>query len=98
MASDSNEPWGDIEPARALKGIDRDPVIVERLQAIFSDAGHIYKCHAEGVWAIADGDKDRLATQLVGVLETHTGLTGRLLKLDNRLIRMITYRALELMK
>ncbi|MEQ1671483.1 MAG: hypothetical protein ABL893_11540 [Hyphomicrobium sp.] len=98
MASHNTDPWGDTEPVRALQDIDRDPAIIRRLQAIFSEAGHVYKCHAEGVWSITDGDKERFATQLAGILKTHTGLTGRLLKLDNRLIKMITYRALELMK
>ena len=85
-------------PRDALVGIDRDPDVVKKLQELFVEAGHVFKRHSEGVWGQAGGDKDRYAKALNEILDQYPGLVGRLLKLDNRVIKMVTYRAVELLR
>jgi hypothetical protein len=87
---------GYAAPFDALKGIDRNPELVRKLQDLFSEAGHVFKKHPEGVWGIPGGDKDAYAKDLNLILNQYPGVAGRLLKLDNRVIKMVTYRALEL--
>src|ERR1044071_9776619 len=93
MKLDGQDYWGDRAPREALVGIDRDPEVVQRLQELFGEAGHVFKCHPYSNWTDV---KDKYASDLVILLKKYPGLVGRLLKLENRLIKMITYRALEL--
>ena len=86
------------KPGKRLKNIDRDSRIVRQLQELFCAGAHLFNCHAEGVWSRPDGYKDSCAKDLAALLKTHTGLVGRLLKTNSRLIKMITYRAIEMNK
>ena len=90
--------FGYLEPMEAMSGIDRNPDVVDKLKKLFGEAGHVFECHPEGTWAVASGDKYRFALELIAILKTYPGLGHRLLKTDNRIVKMITYRALELMK
>jgi hypothetical protein len=67
-----------------------------RLSAILNDACHVFRCHAGGTWR--QHDKDRFALRLVVELERRPGLVGRLLKTEDRVVKMVTFRALELLK
>lgn len=98
MARDEDDVWGDLTPRRVLVGIDRDPHIVSALQDLFSEDGHVFQCHPDGHWSIQDGDKDRYARDLLAIVTDKPGLVARLLGTDNRLVKMITYRAIELAK
>ncbi len=90
--------WGEDETRKALENIDRDPRIVRQLQELFCEGAHLFNCHPEGVWSQPDGYKDSCAKDLAEILKTHTGLVGRLLKTENRVIKMLTYRAVEMNK
>ncbi len=90
--------FGYLEPMEAVAGIDHNTELVDKLKTLFGEAGHVFEWHAEGNWAGVSGDKDRLALELAAILKTYPGLGHRLLKTNNRIVKMITYRALELMK
>ena len=92
----SYDVMGDEAPHDALAGIDSNPDLVRQLQDLFGEAGHVFKCHSEGVWAQPGGDKDRYAIALLDILDRYPGLVRRLLSVDNRVIKMITYRALQI--
>jgi hypothetical protein len=68
----------------------------QRLSAILNDACHVFHCHAGGTWQ--DHDKDRFAGRLAAELEHRPTLVGRLLATEDRVVKMVTYRALELLK
>ena len=96
--TDEKDFMGDLRPRQALADIDPDPALVENLQDLLSDAGHVFKCHGEGIWSVPGGYKDYYAGCLVEILSEHPNLVHRLLKTGNRIIKMITYRAIEMQK
>lgn len=67
-----------------------------RIGAILNDACHVFHMHAGGTWA--DHDKDRYAEALALELERRPGLVGRLLVTDDRVVKMVTHRAIEIVK
>ncbi len=96
--TDQKDIMGDLRPRQALADIDPDPALVEKLQDLLGDAGHVFKCHGEGIWSVPGGYKDYYAGCLVEILCEHPNLVHRLLKTRNRIIKMITYRAIEMQK
>lgn len=90
--------FGYEAPMDAVSRIDRDPNVVAALQELFGEAGHVFDWHAGQTWSVPGGDKDRYARALVEILKTKPNLAHRLLKTGNRIVMMITYRALELQK
>ncbi len=95
---DHEDIWGEAAVRQALADIDHDPGLVEKLQDLLGEAGHVFKCHAEGVWSVPGGDKDSYSACLAEIIIERPNLTHRLLKTGNRLIKMLTYRALEIQK
>jgi hypothetical protein len=87
---------GDEAPRDALAGIDRNSDLVTELQHLFGEAGHVFKRHPEGVWGQPGGHKDRYANVLLEILDRYPGLVRRLLSVDNRIVKTVTYRALEI--
>jgi hypothetical protein len=73
-----------------------DPNDDERIGKILNDACHVFRHHAGGTWATHD--KDRYAALLVEEIRKRPGLVGRLLATDDRAVKMITYRACELLR
>jgi hypothetical protein len=65
-----------------------------RISKILNEACHVFRHHAEGVWR--SGDKDAYASLLMAEIERQPSIVGRLLKTDDRVVKMLTYRALEL--
>jgi len=65
-----------------------------RISYILNEACHVFRHHAEGTWAASD--KDAYASKLVPEIERRPTIVGRLLETDDRVVKMITYRALEL--
>ena len=87
---------GEQAPRDALAGIDRDPDLTARLQDLLGEAGHVFKCHGEGIWSPPGGYKDYYAGCLAEIVTSYPNLTHRLLKTKNRLIKTLAYRALEM--
>ena len=96
--TDQKDIWGDQAPRQAVADIDRDPDLVASLQDLLGDAGHVFKCHGEGIWSVPGGYKDYYSGRLSEIIGEHPNLAHRLLKTGNRLIKMLTYRAIEMHK
>jgi len=67
-----------------------------RLSALLNEACHVFHHHADGNWKTFY--KDKYASLLAAQIEAHPGLTHRLLRSGERVIQMLTYRALELLE
>lgn len=66
----------------------------ERLSLLLNEMCHVFHDHADGNWAILY--KERYARRLATEIERFPFLVGRLLGTGDRVIRMVTHRALEL--
>ena len=86
-----NDGWTDIE-----YDLGDDPDDNARISRILNEACHVFHRHAEGVWLTAD--KDAYASLLADEIERRPGLIGRLLNTDDRVVKMLAYRALELIE
>jgi hypothetical protein len=86
-----NDGWKDV-----AYDLGTDAAESARLSVILNEACHVFRHHAEGLWV--SHYKDFYAKQLANEIERRPGLTGRLLSTEDRVIKMITYRALELLK
>ena len=95
---DEKDYGGDLKIRKALADVDRDPDLVAELQELLGTAGHVFKCHGEGVWSVPGGQKDYYAGCLAEILVRYPNLPHRLLKTGNRLVKSLTYRALEMQK
>ncbi len=84
-----NDGWTDVAYDFGLPTEDN-----ARISHILNEACHVFHYHAGGTWASAD--KDRFATALAGEIGLRPGLVGRLLSTEDRVVKMLTYRALEL--
>lgn len=84
-----NDGWTDIEYDFGL-GQDAQ----ERVNGILNEACHVFRHHAEGCWKSAD--KDSYAKLLMTEMLLNPGLSSRLLRCGDRVVKMITYRALEI--
>lgn len=85
-----NNGWTDVDYDL---GANRDDSA--RVSKILNEACHVFHHHASGVWASAD--KDAYASLLADEIERRPSLVGRLLKTDDRVVKTLTYRALELL-
>lgn len=86
-----NDGWTDI----AYVLVD-EPDLNARLSTILNEVCHVFHHHAGGTWQ--EHDKDRYATLLAKEIDLRPSLTRKLLALDDRVIQMVTYRAIELLK
>jgi hypothetical protein len=68
----------------------------QRIGAILNEACHVFRLHAEGAWV--EHDKDVYARKLASEIAARPGLVGRLLHTQDRVVKMLTFRALELLK
>jgi hypothetical protein len=84
-----NDGWTDVQYELGVEPEDN-----ARISRILNEACHVFRHHASGVWQ--SEDKDAYAALLVAEIERRPSLVGRLLKTDDRVVKMITYRALEL--
>jgi hypothetical protein len=85
-----NDGWTDVEYDLG------DPSINARVGAILNEACHVFHHHAGGTWKMHD--KDLYARRLALELRERPGLAGRLLSTEDRVVKMVTHRALELLK
>jgi hypothetical protein len=95
---DQKDYYGDVKIRQDLVDVDRDPVLVETLQELLGTAGHVFKCHGAAVWSVPGSQKDYYAGCLAEVISQYPNLPHRLLKSGNRLIKMLTHRALDMQK
>jgi hypothetical protein len=65
----------------------------EKITFILNEACHVFYYHADGNWK---EDKDYYANLLVALIKQHPSLPRKLLSLNDRVVKMITYRAIEL--
>jgi len=84
-----NDGWTDVAYDFGLPAEDNT-----RISHILNEACHVFHYHAGGTWASAD--KDHYASALAGEIALRPGLVGRLLSTPDRVVKMLTYRALEL--
>ena len=84
-----NDGWTDVDYDFGLPPSERST-----LSALLNEACHVFQHHADGNWKTLY--KDKYAWLLAAQIEVHPGLTHRLLRSGERVIQMLTYRALEL--
>ena len=84
-----NDGWTDVD-----YHLLEDPERNARLSAILNEACHVFLRHAEGVWK--SHDKDAYAKLIAGEIKTTPSLIRKLLGTNDRVIKMLTYRAIEL--
>lgn len=66
-----------------------------QLSYIFNEACHVFHCHADGHWK--SHDKDAYAKLLIIEFTRFPALAPRVLTCGDRVIKMVAYRALEMM-
>ena len=86
-----NDGWGRID----YQLLD-DPARNSYLSDILNEACHVFYGHAEGRWR--SDDKDHYAKLIVEEIEKTKSLIRKLLGTEDRVIKMLTYRAIELIK
>jgi len=86
-----NDGWTDV-----AYELGTDPVENTRIGAILNEACHVFRHHAEGTWKRVD--KDLYARRLVPELKARPALVGRLLRTQDRVVKMLTYRAIEILR
>jgi hypothetical protein len=86
-----NDGWTDVD----YHLID-DPERNARLSAILNEACHVFRKHAEGAWK--SDDKDAYARLIAAEIDRMPSLIRKLLGTDDRVIKMLAYRAVELNK
>jgi len=86
-----NDGWTDV-----AYDLGDNPEDNARVGGILNEACHVFHHHAEGTWATRD--KDAYACLLVEEIRRRPGLAGRLLAADDRVVKMLTHRALELLR
>jgi hypothetical protein len=86
-----NDGWTDPE-----YDLGNDAADSTRIGALLNEACHVFRFHAEGIWQ--EHDKDSYAGRLADEIRLRPGLVGRLLTTDDRVVKMLTYRAIEMLK
>jgi hypothetical protein len=84
-----NNGLDNIEYNFGLKGDE-----AKELSFLLNEACHVYHYHSEGLW-VSD-DKDSYSKELLKFINKHQELESRLIRSNERVIKMITFRALEL--
>jgi hypothetical protein len=90
-AHPKNDGWKDVD-YRLVDDAERNA----RLSAILNEACHVFRRHAEGVWK--SDDKDAYARRIAAEIKATPSLVRKLLGTEDRVIKMLTYRAIELNK
>ena len=85
-----NDGWTDVPYE-----LGSDPEDNARISEILNEACHVFRHHAEGLWK--SEDKDAYARLLMEEIRARPSLVGRLLNTDDRVVKMVTHRAIELL-
>jgi hypothetical protein len=86
-----NSGWQDLEYDLGL-GAEGNA----RVGRILNEVCHVFHGHAEGVWR--DHDKDAYASLIANEIREKRSLVRVLLNTDDRVVKMVTYRAVELLE
>jgi len=86
-----NDGWTDV-----AYELGSDPQDSARISKILNEACHVFHHHASGLWK--SEDKDGYAKLLMEEIRRRPSLVGRLLNTDDRVVKMVTHRAVELLK
>jgi len=84
-----NDGWTDV-----TYSLLSDPERNARLSDILNEACHVFHLHAEGVWR--SDDKDSYSRLIAKEIRETPSLIRKLLGTEDRVIKMLTYRAIEL--
>ena len=90
--------FGGKAPAQAPRPRSTDGEVAEALQTLLGEAGHVFKYHGEGLWALPGGYKDYYAGCLAEIFAERPTLPRRLIETGNRLVASLSTRALEMQK
>jgi hypothetical protein len=85
-----NDGFSEVDYDFGLPAADRSG-----LAHTLNEACHVFRMHADGNWVSLY--KDRSARALAAHITAHPGLPHRLLRSGDRVIAMITHRALEIL-
>ena len=91
MEPQQNDGWSD-EAYDFVHGDDLN----QRVGHILNEACHVFYNHACGIWT--SDQKETYARQLVPDLKEHPFLIRQLKQLDDRVVKMVLYRAVEMIK
>ncbi len=85
-----NDGWVDVDYDFGLPDAERGA-----LAKTLNEACHVFRLHADGHWGSVY--KDRYARALAVHISAHPGLPHRLLRSGDRVIAMVTHRAMALL-
>ena len=86
-----NDGWSEIK-----YDFGSNHALNDRISYILNEACHVFYGHAESTWA--EDDKDYFADLLSIEFEKQPKLSFRVLETNDRVVKMVAYRALELLK
>jgi hypothetical protein len=86
-----NDGWTDI-----IYDFGLGAELNKRISFILNEACHVFYYHADGTWK--SNDKDNYARQLAEEIRKTPSLIRKLIKLEDRVVRMVVFRAIELNK
>ena len=85
-----NDGWEDVEYDFGV-----DPETTKRVSHILNEACHVFYCHADGNWESIY--KERYANELAKELKLKPELESRILRSGDRVVKMVAFRALEIL-
>ncbi len=90
MKSVKNDGWEDVN-----YDFGRGEELNNRISYILNEACHVFHHHKDGNWKSIY--KDRYAQKLVEEIEKSPSIIKQLKDLNDRVVKMVTYRAIELL-
>lgn len=86
-----NDGWEDVEYDFGL-----DEAATERVSFLLNEACHVFYYHKDGHWN--SSYKERYAADLAVEFKKYPELSSRVLRSKDRVVKMVAYRALELIE
>lgn len=86
-----NDGWEDVEYDFGL-----DNSATNRISHILNEACHVFYYHRDGNWNVSY--KERYASDLADEFKQFPELSSRVLRSKDRVVKMVAYRALEIIK
>jgi len=87
----NNDGWTDVEYEFGL-----DEEGAKRVSHILNEACHVFFYHADGNWN--DSYKEKYASELAKEFQKYPDLSSRVLRSNDRVVKMVAFRALEILK
>ena len=75
-----------------------DPELNRYLSKLLNEAWHVHQHHRDGHWNKAGGYKDTFAARIALKVRVDKSLLQKLLNVRDRVLSMLTYRAIEMLK